>query len=140
MIQAIAGLSFLKTFSPYMRNHIMEGIAPWEFMFINSVLIGTICFVYSYVHKKEKLSNLLNLTPIQIGAALVLSVLAVVSGLFYLSMEKDNVLTTSFLWRGIGTAVFVATGILLFNEKLEWHQILGIVAVVAGSLLVAHET
>ena len=46
-------------------------------------------------------------------------------------------MTTSFLWRGVGTAVFVVTGILLFNEKLEWHQILGIVAVVAGSLLVA---
>ena len=137
MIQAIAGLSFLKTFSPYMRNHIMSGIAPWEFLFINSVFIGTLCFLYSYVHKKEKLSNLLNLTPTQIGAAVLLSSITVVSGLFYLSMEKDNVMTTTFLWRGVGTAVFVVTGILLFNEKLEWHQILGIVAVVAGSLLVA---
>jgi len=137
MIQAIAGLSFLKTFSPYMRNHIMSGIAPWEFMFINSVFIGTLCFLYSYVHKKEKFSNLLNLTPTQLGATVLLSSITVVSGLFYLSMEKDNVMTTSFLWRGIGTAVFVVTGILLFNEKLEWHQILGIVAVVAGSLLVA---
>jgi len=55
MIQAIAGLSFLKTFSPYMRNHIMDGIAPWEFMFLNSVIIGILCFLYSYVHKKGDL-------------------------------------------------------------------------------------
>ena len=137
MIQAIAGLSFLKTFSPYMRNHIMDGIAPWEFMLVNSVIIGSICFVYTYFHKKEKFSNLLKLTPTQIGAAVLLSTLTVVSGLFYLSMEKDNVMTTNFLWRGVGTAVFVVTGILLFNEKFDWHQILGIVAIVAGSLLVA---
>jgi len=138
MLQAIAGLSFIKTFSPYIRNHIMKGITPWEFMFVNSILIGVICFVYTYVHKKEKFSNLWTLTPTQIGAIVLLSTLTVVSGLVYLSMEQDNVLTTNFLWRGIGAAVFVVTGMVLFNERMEWHQLLGIVAIIGGSLLVAH--
>ena len=137
MIQAIAGLSFLKTFSPYMRNHIMDGITPWEFMFLNSIFIGVLCFLYSYVHKKEKFSNLLSLSYTQIGAAVVLSVLTVVTGLFYLSMEKDNVMTTNFLWRGVSAAVFVGTGFILFNERLQWHQVLGIAAIIGGSLLVA---
>jgi multidrug transporter EmrE-like cation transporter len=37
-------------------------------------------------------------------------------------MEKDNVLTTNFLWRGVSAAVFVGTGFILFNERLQWHR------------------
>jgi len=38
-------------------------------------------------------------------------------------------MTTNFLWPGF----------ILFNERLQWHQVLGIAAIIGGSLLVAHK-
>jgi uncharacterized membrane protein len=139
MLHIIAGLSVLGTFRPYLRKHITQDINPWEFMFINSVIIGILSFIYCYFHKKEKISNLFTLSTTQYLAALIISGLTIVSSLVYLSMEKDNVLTSSFLWRGISAVAFVAVGFLLFKEKVTMTQMMGIIAIILGSFLVASD-
>jgi multidrug transporter EmrE-like cation transporter len=103
------------------------------------VIIGILSFIYCYFHKKEKISNLFSLSGTQYLAAFIISGLTIVSSLVYLAMEKDNVLTSSFLWRGISAVAFVAVGYVLFEEEITTTQMLGIIAIIIGSLLVASD-
>jgi drug/metabolite transporter (DMT)-like permease len=139
MYHIIAGLSFLGTFRPYLRKHITQNINPWEFMFMNSIVIGLVTGLYCYFHKKENPVNLLNLAPSQYLSVLIIACITVLGSLFYFSIEKDNVVSTSFLWRGVSSVIFVGTGLFLFEEKLTVTQLMGILITIVGSFLVAKE-
>jgi len=137
MLPVIAGLSILGTFRPYLRKHITQDINPWEYLFINSIVIGILSFIYCYFHKKEKISNLLSLSATQYCSVVIISSLTILSSLVFLSMEKNNSLTTSFLWKGVSAVAFVGTGMLLFEEKVTTTQLIGIITIIIGSFLVA---
>jgi len=137
MIPLIAGLSMLNTFRPYLRSHITTDIASWEFIFINSVVIGFISFIYAYIYKREKIANLFTLKWTQYMAAILIGSLTVLSTAVYLAYENGNVLKTNFLWRGISSVVFIVAGLFFFGEKMFPNQIVGVLVIVAGSFLVA---
>jgi len=139
MYHIIAGLSLVGTFRPYLRKHITQNINPWEFMFMNSIVIGIITGLYCYFHKGENPVNLLSLAPSQYLSVLIIGTITVMGSLFYFSIEKDNIVSTSFLWRGISTIVFVLTGLFLFEEKLTNTQLIGILITIVGSFLVAKD-
>lgn len=139
MYHIIAGLSLAGTFRPYLRKHITQDINPWEFMFMNSIVIGLITGLYCYFHKRENPVNLLNLAPSQYLSVLMIGLITVMGSLFYFSVEKDNIVSTSFLWRGISTIVFVGTGLFLFEEKLTVTQLIGILITIIGSFMVAKD-
>jgi drug/metabolite transporter (DMT)-like permease len=139
MYYIIAGLSLADTFRPYLRKHITQAINPWEFMFMNSIVIGLITGLYCYFHKRENPVNLLNLAPSQYLSVLIIGLITVMGSLFYFSVEKDNIVSTSFLWRGISTIVFVGTGLFLFEENLTVTQLIGILITIVGSFLVAKD-
>jgi len=139
MYHIIAGLSLVGTFRPYLRKHITQDINPWEFMFMNSIVIGIISGLYCYFHKKENPVNLLSLAPSQYLSVLIIGSITVMGSLFYFSIEKENIVSTSFLWRGISTIVFVLTGLFLFEEKLTNTQLIGILITIVGSFLVAKD-
>jgi len=137
MIPAILGLSMLNTFRPYLRSHVMTNIQAWEFIFINSVVIGIISFVYAYIYKRERLANLFSLKWSQYCAAILIGSLTVLSTAVYLAYEGANIIKTSFLWRGISSVVFIVAGLLFFGEKMFPNQIVGVLVIVAGSFLIA---
>jgi hypothetical protein len=137
MLPLIVGLSLLNTFRPYLRSHITTDIASWEFIFINSVVIGTISFIYAYIYKREKITNLFSLKWTQYIAAILIGSLTVLSTAVYLAYEKGNILKTNFLWRGISSVVFIVAGLFFFGEKMMPNQIVGVLVIVAGSFLIA---
>ena len=69
----------------------------------------------------------------------MIGLITVMGSLFYFSVEKDNIVSTSFLWRGISTIVFVGTGLFLFEEKLTVTQLIGILITIIGSFMVAKD-
>jgi drug/metabolite transporter (DMT)-like permease len=115
----------------------MTTIASWEFVFLNSLVIGTLSFLYAYVYKREDIMRLTSLSWSQYGAILAIGAVTVLSTMVYLAYEAGNVLKTSFLWRGISSVVFVLSGLFLFGEKMEINQIVGIGIIIAGSFLVS---
>ena len=137
MLLPALAISLINVFRPYLRNHVMTTIASWEFVFLNSLVIGTLSFLYAYVYKREDISKLMSLSWSQYGAILAIGFVTVLSTVVYLAYEAGNVLKTSFLWRGISSVVFVLSGLFLFGEKMEINQIVGIGIIIAGSFLVS---
>lgn len=117
----------------------MTAVASWEFVFLNSVVIGTLSFLYAYVYKQEDLSKLTTLSWTHYAAILGIGGATVLSTLVYLSYESANVLKMNFLWRAVSSVVFVLSGLFLFGEKVEVNQLVGIGIIIAGSFLVSIE-
>ena len=140
MLLPIILTSLMNTFRPYLRSHIMTAVASWEFVFLNSLVIGTLSFIYAYVYKQENLSKLMTLSWTHYAAILGIGAATVLSTLVFLSYESANVLKTNFLWRGISSVVFVLSGLFLFGEKLEMNQLVGIGIIIAGSFLVSMDS
>jgi drug/metabolite transporter (DMT)-like permease len=137
MIPVIAGLSMVNTFRPYLRSHVMQNIAAWEFIFINSVVIGFVSFIYAYIYKQEKITKLFTLKWTQYCAAILIGSLTVLSTAVYLAYESNGIMKTNFLWRGVSSVVFILAGLFLFGEKMFPNQIVGVLVIVAGSFLIA---
>jgi drug/metabolite transporter (DMT)-like permease len=117
----------------------MTAVASWEFVFLNSVVIGTLSFLYAYVYKREDLTKLATLSWTHYAAILGIGGATVLSTLVYLSYESANVLKMNFLWRAVSSVVFVLSGLFLFGEKVEVNQLVGIGIIIAGSFLVSLE-
>jgi len=121
-----------------MRTHIMEDVEIWEFIFINSLVIGFLSFLYAYIYKQEKITKLLTLSWTQYCAAILIGSLTVLSTAVYIAYDQANgILKTSFLWKGISSVIFIIIGLFLFGEKMLPNQIVGILVIIAGSFLVA---
>ena len=140
MLLPIVLTSLMNTFRPYLRSHVMTAVASWEFVFLNSVVIGTLSFIYAYIYKRGDLSKLTTLSWTHYVAILSIGGATVLSTLVYLSYESANVLKTNFLWRAISSVVFVLSGVFLFGEKVEVNQLVGIGIIIAGSFLVSMDS
>lgn len=55
--------------------------------------------------------------------------------LYYALLLRQVAIVTS-LWNGLETIIIIAIGYYLFNEKLVWYEILGIIFIIVGMLLV----
>jgi drug/metabolite transporter (DMT)-like permease len=137
MIPLILGMTLLGTFRPYLRQHITTHLKTWEFIFVNSLVIGTISYIYTYIYKREKITNLMKLSWTQLAAAAVIGAVTVASALTYMSLEEQGIVKVSFLWKGISSVVFIAVGLMLFGETMDIHKFVGISAIIGGSFLLA---
>jgi len=115
----------------------MQGMQVWEFIFANSLIIGSVSFIYAYIYKQEKLTNLLSLSWTQYCAILLVGSLTVLSTLIFIAYEAEGILKANFLWRGISSVIFIITGLFLFGEKMIPNQIVGVLVIIAGSFLIA---
>jgi len=118
----------------------MTAVASWEFVFLNSVVIGTLSFLYAYAYKQEDLSKLFHLSWTHYASILGIGAATVLSTLVYLSYESANILKTNFLWRAISSVLFVLSGLFFFGEKVDMNQLLGIGIIIAGSFLVSMDS
>ena len=137
MIPVIAGLSMVNTFRPYLRSHIMQDVEVWEFIFINSIVIGLVSFIYAYIYKQEKITKLFTLKWTQYCAAILIGSLTVLSTAIFIAYEAQGIMKANFLWRGVSSVVFILAGLFLFGEKMFPNQIVGVLVIVAGSFLIA---
>ena len=136
MFPIILGLSFAKTMGPFLRQHVLETISMAEFIFINSVIIMVISFIYAYVHRKEPFTNLFSLSHTQYGAIAIISIVTILSGFAIVRLEENGILSSIFLLRTVSSIFAVLVGLFLFEEQLTSYQVAGIIfAIISAALL-----
>jgi drug/metabolite transporter (DMT)-like permease len=136
MLPMIMGISVLKSLSPFFRKHVMSTISNWEFLFLNSTLIAIVSFVYAYVHKRENITNLFNLSGSQYACAGVVVLITVFTSVAVFKLhENGQIVMTSFLLKAVSAIVLVGFGIMVFNEELSAKQLAGILCMMLGMAL-----
>jgi uncharacterized membrane protein len=136
MFPIVVGLSMVKSIGPFLRQHVLESISIAEFIFVNSILIAMVSFMYVYVHRKEPFTNLITMSNTQYGAIFVTSIVTILSAFAIVRLEEDGILSSIFLVRTVSSIFAILIGIFLFEEQLTLYQIVGIIfAVVSASLL-----
>ena len=133
MILLFVLLCLLKSSRPYIKKVITTDITNEEFMFVNSLIIGFVTFIYAYVYKKHKLCNITNLSTKQLGCILLLSIITIATSVLYFVLNDDNVvLKNMFIIKGIGIIVAMVIGILFFEERFSIKQKIGIGSICLG--------
>jgi len=136
MFPIIFGVSILKNIAPYIRQHIFTHLEHWEFIFINSIIVGFISGFYAYVIKKENIMNLSRLEWSQYIAIFFLSSITIFSSLTILQLEQVSVLQTTFILKAFSMLILVFFGIFLFEEKITMKDILGFLLIFLGCFLI----
>lgn len=132
----IMGISVLKSLSPFFRKHVMSTISNWEFLFLNSTLIAIVSFIYAYIHKRENITNIFNLSLSQYACAGVVVLITVFTSLAVFKLhENGKIVMTSFLLKAVSAIVLVGFGIIVFNEELSSKQLAGILCMMLGMAL-----
>ena len=132
----IMGISVLKSLSPFFRKHVMSTISNWEFLFLNSTLIAIVSFIYAYIHKRENITNIFNLSYSQYACASVVVLITVFTSLAVFKLhENGKIVMTSFLLKAVSAIVLVGFGIIVFNEELSSKQLAGILCMMLGMAL-----
>ena len=132
----IMGISVLKSLSPFFRKHVMSTISNWEFLFLNSALIAIVSFIYAYIHKRENITNIFNLSLSQYASASVVVLITVFTSLAVFKLhENGKIVMTSFLLKAVSAIVLVGFGIIVFNEELSSKQLAGILCMMLGMAL-----
>ena len=140
MISLFILLCLLKSSRPYIKQVITTDITNEEFMFVNSLIIGLVSFIYAYVYKKHKLCNITNLSNKQIGCILLLSVITIATSILYFVLNEENgVLKNMFIIKGIGIIVAMLIGTLFFEESLTIKQKVGVGIICLGLYFIKNE-
>ena len=137
-------LSILKTFSPYMRKHVLSALDTHEYLVLNTIMVCIIVAVY-LLHKvvfgKESVSRLVTkysrLSNSQMLSMVAISLMTVASSVVILGMEQyyENTVVSSSILKTVSTVALVCTGVIIFKEKYSWTQLIGIALAVAGGVL-----
>jgi drug/metabolite transporter (DMT)-like permease len=132
----IFGVSLIKSFRPFFKQHIVQTITDWEFLFLNSLLIAVVSFAYAYLHKKENIVNIFRLSYTQYLCAFILACMTIGTSLAIFKMQENGIITSVFLLKAVSSILFIGAGIFIFEEKLTYKQLLGILFVIIGLFLI----
>jgi len=136
--------SFLKTFNPYLRKHILDSLESHEFLFLNTLLVSL--FVFSFFLYKilfhddmfDKLMNkAINLTFLQIIYFMLIAFITVISSIVIIQFDKEynTPLINSLLLKGFTAVLLLLVGIFIYKENYNIKQIAGIFLTIIGLFL-----
>ena len=140
----IAIFTILKTFSPYMRKHIIDDLNAHEYLILNTAvvfLIVSVFLFYKIMFSKETVTRIVSkykqLTTVQILCVLTISLMTVISAIMVVNLEKymSNTVVSSTLMKTASTALLVLTGYFIFEEKYTSLQLVGVFLAVIGGIL-----
>lgn len=140
------GLSFLKSFTPYLRKTILNTLNSHDLLYLNALvyfLIVFLFFLYKLIFDKSKsiietIENYKNLTILQVICLFSMSFIAVLSSIFIFEFDKNHntPLINSVFMKSFSTIALIFIGIFLFEEKYSWKQILGVFITLVGIFLI----
>lgn len=140
MFPIILGLSCIKSIGPFLRHHVLESISIAEFLFVTSVLIMLISFMYAYVHRRESFSKLFRLSHTQYSAIVVISIATILSGFAIVKLEEMGILSSIFVLRAASSIFAILVGVFIFEETLTMYQSVGIMlAFLSAAFLIQQE-
>lgn len=83
-------------------------------------------FSYNYLNGKQNYQNIKKLNSRQIFFIILFGLTTIVSTFIFSKLENNNTAITNTLIKLFTNIVFIATGFILFNEKLTKKQMIGI--------------
>jgi len=145
---------FLKTFSPYMRKHILTTLETHEYFFFNLIIlifIASVLAIFELIYIKTHTNaqakkthsavkmyhNCCKLTFTQKICAFTISIVTICSSLVMFELDKHffTPLINSTIMKVLSTFLLVLVGIFIFEEKYNYKQLFGLFLTVVGALL-----
>jgi drug/metabolite transporter (DMT)-like permease len=136
MLPIIFGISIIKSCRPFIKKNVFDNISSAEFIFLNSLFIAVLSFVYAYIYKGENMGNIWNLSYTHYTAGLFLATITVVSSLAIFKLQEDSVITTTFMIKSISAIILLIVGIFMFNEEINIKQFSGIILGILAVFLI----
>lgn len=145
MLPYLIGLSTLiGGVRPYVRKHILNGIDPSDYLFLNSLCItafillyfGYLCFYdkYSITHVYSKCCSL---SYTQIGAIVILAAFTVLSSVMLFNLEKyfNTPAMNHMMLKAVSLVMLFVVGVIVFNENYSMIHMAGIGLTLVGVIL-----
>jgi drug/metabolite transporter (DMT)-like permease len=136
MLPVIFGISFFKTLRPFIKKNVFDNISSAEFIFLNSLFIGILSFVYAYIYKGENLGNVWDLSYTHYISVLFLACITVVSSLAIFKLQEESIISTTFIIKSISAILFLIVGIFFYNEEITPKQFAGILLGILAVFLI----
>jgi len=119
-------ISIIKSARPFIKRNLFTEISSAEFIFVNSLFIGIVSFVYAYLYEKNELSGLWRLSYTQYLMGLFLASMTVVSSIILFELQRDSILSSAFMLKIISAVGLVIVGFLFYEEQISGKQLAGI--------------
>jgi drug/metabolite transporter (DMT)-like permease len=137
--------SLLKTFTPYLRKHILDSVESHEYMFLNTFFIALFVFLY-FIYKiiyhddmfDKLVNNMYKLTFLQVFYFMLIALITVISSMVIINLDKNfnTPLINSMLSKGIAAVMLIFIGTIIYKEKYNFKQIFGIFLTIIGLILI----
>jgi drug/metabolite transporter (DMT)-like permease len=137
----LALTSFLKTFNPYFRKHILLTLESHEYLFLNTFLIAIFVFLYfsykSIYHDTflDKFVNkIYNLNITQFIFLLLIAFITIISSVVIINLDKyfNTPLINSLMAKSIAGILLIIVGTIIFREKYNIKQLFGFFLTIVG--------
>jgi len=143
MYHYLIGLTFMKSFIPYIRKHLLNVLETHELIFINTIIytiLATLIYIYK-ARSGKHLTNYKKLSMTHVCCLVAIAIVAIASTLFVYELDKNY--NTPFLNSMLKTAASVVllffTGVLFFGEKYTYKHIIGVLFMLFGVFLTQTE-
>jgi len=142
----LAFTSFLKTFNPYFRKHILNTLEPHEYIYLNTFIISLFVFAFFlyktifHVNSLDKfLVKIQKLSLIQIMCFMLIAVITVTSSIIIINVDKhyNTPLLNSLFTKSFAAILLVLFSVFIYNENYNYKQLFGILLIIAGLFLIS---
>jgi len=149
MIQFIFIAELVKILTPYIRKSLLLTLDPFECMFLNSIVVLSLCLIgltykvafqdHNVLHTIRKYKNM---TPTQCLFVVLIGIATVIASMVVLTVDKhfNTPLINTTIFKIISIFILLFAGVVVFKEKYDIVQIIGLILVVVGGFLVFHKT
>ena len=139
MYHYLVGITFIKSFIPYIRKHLLNVLETHELIFINTIVYTVIVFmVFLYSSKSEKRFHNYKKLDYTHGICIILIALVSIASTLFM-YEFDKKYNTPFLnsiFRMAASAILLfCTGVFFFNETYTMKHIFGVILMMSGAYL-----
>jgi len=142
----LAITTFLKTFNPYFRKHILDSLESHEYLFLNTFFVALFVFLY-FLYKlifhdaffDKLVDKITNLTILQIIYFMLIAFITISSSIVIINLDKyfNTPFINSLLSKSVASILLLLVGVIIFKEKYNIKQIFGIFLTMIGLFLVS---
>jgi len=142
----LALITFLKTFSPYLRKHILDSLESHEFLFLNTFFVSFFVFLY-FIYKflfhdtflEEFEKKIRDLTILQVVYFAIIAFITIASSIVIINLDKyfNTPLINSLMTKALAAILLLFVSIFIYQEKYNIKQIFGIFLTLVGLFLIS---
>jgi drug/metabolite transporter (DMT)-like permease len=142
----LAITTFLKTFNPYFRKHILDSLESHEYLFLNTFFVALFVFLY-FLYKlifhdaffDKLVDKITNLTILQIIYFMLIAFITISSSIVIINLDKyfNTPFINSLLSKSVASILLLLVGVIIFKEKYNIKQIFGIFLTIVGLFLIS---